>query len=59
METAASWTAGKMSLSTCGCACLPSPQLASSNRRGRTGLNPDNGPDDVGFVDDDHLSDTG
>jgi hypothetical protein len=55
METAASWTAGKMSLSTCGCACLPSPQLASSNRRGRTGLN----PDDVGFVDDDHLSDTG
>ena len=55
METAASWTAGKMSLSTCGCACLPSPQLASSNRRGRTGLN----PDDVGFVEDDHLSDTG
>jgi hypothetical protein len=26
---------------------------------GAPDLDPDNGPDDVGFVDDDHLSDTG
>jgi hypothetical protein len=39
-----------------GCACLSSKaRPARYNQTGRTDLDPDNRPDDVGFVEDDHL----
>jgi hypothetical protein len=47
-------------IDTYGCACLPSEaRPALSNRTGRTDLDPDNWPDEVGIAEDDRLSDTG